>query len=369
MNPVQVILFKSFVKPFYRQNAGFLAFLLFIMFAAVGRANEVGLLEYHYSLIKGMFLNPVIFIIVLLVWWLYARKCAQFVVDTMGGGEFSYLNMFRLISGVRAFFLLLAVQILLFLPVLSYVAIIVGVGLHQHWRIQVLLVLAYNLFLSVACAGWYLYMFQNPGRIPFFARWRLGSFHLEKFYWSFGMRYLLTEKKLLLLATKLYSCGILYLMVGYQTPAEYDLRMIFLFYSFGIFGHGVLIHQTRGMEETYMSFYRCLPQSIFGRWLQYACLYFLLFVPEIAVIDWLTPGILTYGDAFLFILFGYSLLLLLHSILYIRFFRILDYLKILSGIFFIIFIGVLTGMMFWLSAFALILSIYLFGTRFYQFER
>ena len=51
------LLMKSIVRPFYKQNAGLFAFLLFFMFAAVGRANGVGLLEYHLSLIQGIMTN------------------------------------------------------------------------------------------------------------------------------------------------------------------------------------------------------------------------------------------------------------------------------------------------------------------------
>jgi hypothetical protein len=63
MSIERTILIKSLVKPYYRQNAGLFVFVYFIMILAVGRANEAGLLEYHYSLIKGMLINPVIFIL------------------------------------------------------------------------------------------------------------------------------------------------------------------------------------------------------------------------------------------------------------------------------------------------------------------
>lgn len=66
---------------------------------------------------------------------------------------------------------------------------------------------------------------------------------------------------------------------------------------------------------------------------------------------------------------GYSVLLLLNSLLFIRFFRMVDYLKIVVGIFFILFIGVLTGILLWLSVFSFFLSINIFFGRYYRYER
>ena len=50
------------------------------MFGVVGRANGVGLLEYHYSLIQAIMTNIPFLLFTLGAWFLYALKCAQFVV-------------------------------------------------------------------------------------------------------------------------------------------------------------------------------------------------------------------------------------------------------------------------------------------------
>jgi hypothetical protein len=338
------------------------------MIVAVGRANEAGLLEYHYSLIKGMMVNPVIFILVLFAWFLYANKCEQFVVHTVQRQDFNFLNMFSFMNANKAFGLLFLVQLILFLPISLYVLVILGVGFYKHWYLQIVLVFFYVLAICLTSARWYLYLLQNPGK-RYAYRWRISSPVLDRFYWSFFIRYILTSRKLLFFVIKIYGCFILYLMLVNQAPGEYDLRMILLFYSFGLLGHGVLIHQLRAMEETRLSFYRGLPLSLFRRWTQYGWLYFFLFIPEIMTIGWLVPNHLQYTGAFLFVFFGYSVLLLLNSLLFVKFFRMLDYLKIIVGIFFFIFIGVLTGILLWLSVFSFILSIYLFFSRYYRFER
>jgi hypothetical protein len=188
-------------------------------------------------------------------------------------------------------------------------------------------------------------------------------------YWNLFIRYIGNNKKLLFSGIKLYSCSVLYLMIVNQTQVEYDLSMIILFYSLGILGHGLLIHQLRDMEETRLTFYRTVPLSLLKRFVQYAILYFILLIPEIITIVFLTPHYLRFQDAILFILLSYSILLFLNSLLFIKFFRMKDYLKIILCIFFLEYFSVLSGTCPLLCIFLFISSITVFFSRYYRFER
>jgi hypothetical protein len=356
------------VKQFYRQNAGLFAFLLFMLVVVVGRANDAGLLEYHLSLIEGMLVNPVIFLLVVLIWSLYAKKCEQFITRTLGRTEFSFLGILSFTGKGRLFLRLLEVQLLLFLPVILYAAIIAGVGFYKHWNQPVIWMLAYVVAVCLISAHWYLYLLQNPTAGPYRIRWRIPSLLRERFYWSILARYVLSKRKLLLLVVKIYSCSTLYLLLK-QTQAGDNLNMVFLFYSFGLLGHGILIRQIRKMEETRLDFYRGMPLSLLSRYLQYACLYFFLFVPEIITIGWLAPVYLHFPDALLFIFFGYGSLLLLNSFLCARPFGSIAFLKLCVTYFFLVFIAVLTDTLLWLILLSFILSIGLFFSRYYAFER
>ena len=368
MSISRTILFKSLVKQYYRQNAGLFAFLLFMLLGAVGRANEAGLLEYHYSLIQGMMLNPAIFMLVLLAWFFYAKKCEQFITPTLRRPDFSFLNILSLVNTKRAYRLLMEVQLLVFLPVILYMLVVAVVGFYKQWYVQTIVMLLYVLVICFVSARWYLYMLQNPGADRYRLKWRIPDLFWETFYWSILIRYVLTNRKLLLFIIKIYSCGMLCLLVVRQTPAVYDLSIIILFYSFGLLGHGVLIRQVRAIEDRNLVFYRSLPRSLFGRYVQYVCLYFILFIPEIITIGYLTAAYLHYQDALLFIFFGYSVLLLLNSLLFIKSFTMFGYLKIITGFFFVIFLAMVSGMLQWLTVFSFILAIVLFFSRYYRYE-
>ena len=369
MNISRTILFKSLVKQFYRQNAGLLSFLLFMMVVVVGRANDAGLLEYHLSLIQGILVNPIIFLLVLLAWFLYAWKCKQFIALTLDRPEFSFLKILSFTKVVRVYRLLLEVQLLLFLPVILYAIIIAGVGFYKHWHQPVIWMLTYLLAICGISARWYLYLLQNPAAGGYRIRWQPPSLFRKRSYWSILIRYVLMNRKLLLLIIKIYSCGMLYLLLVNRAEPSEDLKMILLFYSFGLLGHGILIRQIREMEETRLGFYRGMPLSLADRYLQYGCLYFFLFIPEMITTGWLTPTYLHYQDALLFIFFGCSSLLLLNSLLCVKSFRIAAFLKLSVIYFFLIFIAVLAGMVQWLILFSLILSVSLFFGRYYAYER
>ena len=363
-----LLLVRTLGRTYYRQNAGLLAFLFFIMVIAVGRANDVGLLEYHYSLILGTLTSPSFLVVVLAAWLVYALKCLRFVQTILRRREYSFLYQISLADRPAAFLQLVVVQLLLFLPVWSYALIMLGVGYHRHLYLSTTIVLLFNLSVCLLSAAWYLYLLRHPDIAGRGGRWRILSFAGRKPYLSFLIRYTLTVRPVLFLAIKLYSCGTLYLMVAGSFNGEYDRRMVLLFYSFGLLGHGVLIHRLKEMEKTRLSFYRGLPFSLSARFIQYAAFYFLLFLPEFITILALAGMYLTWGDTALLLAFGHSILLLLNSLLLFPFPRMMDYLKIIGCIFFLIFLAVLTGILPWLCLFFFAFSIGIFFKRYDTFD-
>jgi hypothetical protein len=98
-------------------------------------------------------------------------------------------------------------------------------------------------------------------------------------------------------------------------------------------------------------------------------LYFLFFIPEILIMvrnASVFPGV---EDVFTMAFFGYSMLLLLNSLLFIRHYKMTDYLKIVTGIFFLVYIAVLTGMVAPFSLAVFLVGGIAFLSRYYQYER
>jgi hypothetical protein len=369
MSISRAILVKSFVKPFYRQHAGLFVFLFTVMFGVVSVIDGAKFTDYHFYLIQGMFGNYFLFALVLVIWLLYAKKTEQFVINILRHPDYSFLNMLSLMGGKKLYMLLLWIQFLMLLPIFLYALIIFVAGCYMHEYIKCVIILLYLISICLVSAGWYLFTIQNPGKSVVKSKGRLSFETRETPYWRVFIRYIIIDKKLLFASIKMYSCIVLYFMVVNQTRIDYDLRMIILFFSLGILGHGLLIHQLRDLEETRLTFYRTVPQSLIKRFTQYAILYFLLLLPEFVTIAFLTPQFLQYKDSIIFVLLSYSILLFLNSLLFIQFFRIVDYLKIILCIFFAEYFSVLTGTAPLLCALFFIFSISIFVFSYYRFER
>lgn len=365
----RLLLITSIVKPFYRENAGLLCFVYYIMFLAVGAANGVGMLDYHYSLIRGMLNYPSILLLVYAAWFVYALRCSQFVNRTLKKPEFSYLYLLPLLHARNIFLLLLQIQVLIFLPVLSYLVIIVVIGYQEQWYLITTLTLVFNILLCLTSTGYYQYLLLRPGKVSSRIRWRLPSVLQRKYYVSFLIRYVLENGKLVFLAIKVYTCGILYLVLEGRNPAtETDMRMFVFFYFVGLLGHGILIHRLKETENTRMTFYRLLPVPVSQRFATYAFFYLLLFIPEIVTIASRTPLSLRYAEAAFLILFGYGTLLLLNSLQLFNYTGIKSYFKTVMQVFVMFILALIAG---WQREFALlvfIVSIVLFFARYYRFE-
>lgn len=336
------VVIRSMVQPFYRQNGGLLAFLFFIMVLAVGRANDVGLLEYHLSLIRGMLTTVVFFCFVLSAWLLYAWKCAQFVKRLLLRPEFSFLHLLAQVDRIRAYRVLLWVQILLFLPVRSYAVIILVVGYRHHWYVGSTGVLVFNLGVCSGVAYRYISLVGRPDVGRSSGGWKL-PLPMARSYGEFLIRYVLTRRKLLFLGIKLYSCGMLYLTLRGRTGDETGSRMGLLFYSTGVLGHGVLIYLLKEMEESRLAFYRGLPVSVGQRLIQYGVFFLFLLIPETVI----AVAFLAVPTAVFIFSFSYSLLLLLNSLRFGGFDRKIDFLKMVVGLFILIIIAVMAGMTDW----------------------
>jgi len=369
MSITRTILIKSFVKPFYRQHAGLFVFLFIVLFGAVGMVDGAGLKDFHFSLIQGMLKNTFLFLLVFFAWFLYSKKTEQFIFNTLRRPDFSFLHILSRVENKKLYSWLLWTQFLIFLPIVFYIVLIFTAGIYLHAYPACVLILLYLIAIIGISAAKYFYFIQNPGNyaatISGISGWKVNG----SLYWSIFVRHIWNNKKLLFTSIKLYSCVVLYGMVLNQTLIKYDLTMIFLFFSIGILGHGILIRQFRILEEERLSFYRTLPVSLFKRFTQYALLYFILLIPEFITIAVLTPKYLHLRDALEFCFFSYSILLFINSLLFMQFFRMQDYLKVLLCLYLVIYLAVLTKVQSALCIFLFLSSVTIFINRYYQFER
>jgi hypothetical protein len=338
------------------------------MVASVGRANGVGLLEYHFTLIRAMLTDGKFLAFVLIAWLLYVMKCEQFITEKLQGKNYAFFSVLNTKTTPFVFTRMLKVQLMFFLPVILYAFICIWIGIMHQWYTNTIIIASFLLTVCLVGAWRYARLIRKNGIIRSAPLWKVDFLFWKGLYIRFVLRYISTRQKMLYLAIKIFSCLFLFGMLLNHTKEESDMSMFLLFYSFGLLGHGVLIYKVRQMEEIRLGFYRVLPVSLSSRMIQYAFLYLVLLIPEIIVIVQMTPAHLAFANALLLIFFGWGILILLNSLLFIRFIKPFDYLKIVSGIYLMIFIAVLTGLIVPFTICLFLISGYLFFQHYYQFE-
>lgn len=178
MKPVLHILLKIWVQQFYQRNAGFFLFLFVVLFGVVQNP-----LEYHYQLMQGIVTSYVTLTIAIIIWLLYACKCAMLVIKSITT-ERVCLSELQAIEGSQLMLLFTVVQILLFLPATIYILFTVCTGLLIQQYVAVILLCLFLIVIhGVVVVLYHKFLFNNTALQLF--RKPLFTYHLPKGFYSF----------------------------------------------------------------------------------------------------------------------------------------------------------------------------------------
>jgi len=327
------VLIRALAVPFYKENTGVFFFLFVILFGVVNMVDGAGIFEYHYSLAKGMLGHITFLIHVLAAWGLYLRKGVSFVTEQLQKPAYGFLQILRSLAPGKQWLLWLGVSAALFMPVLLYLIWVMFVGVEEGLFLPAGIALAGSIAMCFTAAGSLVYRLNHQYHLNTVSG---APGWLHRLYLSYPAILLLhvaRRQKVLWAGTKLYTCGILYLVARNNSVQLYDIGFPFLFFNFGVLVNGILIYRIRELEETQLQFYRSLPVSLLRRWLAYTGMYLVLLLPELVTIALLTPVHLHVADAFRIAGAAGSVVLLMHAVSYLRAFTAGQYLKVLAALF------------------------------------
>jgi hypothetical protein len=357
-NPIARTLQMVLVNHFYQMNAGFFAFLFFVLFGVVKGGQ---LIDYHYSLIIAFLESPVIMAGVILAWVLYTLKCTNYLVKRILEPRQLFLTCLNHLSNKQLFAWMLLTQVQVFAPVWVYAAIATAVAIHLNlWAQAGTMVLA-NLVLIGVAALCYTSTIRHHGTDAFLGKWgflrkwaALAGISLQnrlvKPVFSFAIIHLFRERKQMLLLTKLFTFLFLFGFIQLYEPYKPDPRPILLCFLLIVGSHSALIQQIRAFEREFLPFLRNLPMKIPTRFLHLLAMYALLFLPELLYVWMAYPlhfTLLEYPQIVLMVL---ALAAFLHSILLVYEMPSEDYLNSVFGMMAVLFFVLLynPGILFFL---------------------
>ncbi len=313
-----IILTKTLVYPFYRQNAGLLWIAGLLAGGFMRSSDHIALATYAVSsgLVLALYVG---------IWLLYTLLATRFAVSMIN--RYDVLLHLRLVKPLQRWAGLGVAQLLLMGPAVGYAWFVGRIAAQEGQMWAVVAIGASLLLLLMAGLAWYEYALRHPNPVSRWAVWvnRLRSY-INTPYGLFYLRYLLNEQATLFWRTKLGTGLIwigmlkLYATDHYQinlfrTP-DYDLRLIGLGGLLVGLGHATMVYEHYRFEHQWLPIYRNMPVANWRRWAGYVGQFALLLLPEALLLLYHLPADQPLWRSLGAWAFGVSLLSVQHGLLF-----------------------------------------------------
>lgn len=357
------ILQRVLVNHFYKVNSGFFLFIFFVLFGLPYQP-----LSFHASLIHGILASQVFLSCVMIGWLLYAFKCMDYIIRQMNEPRQQFLFCLNAVSSKRTLLLFVYVQAMVFLPVGLYAVAIVFAAAKALHFIMVAEIIAANALLIFLPARLYVSVLKkkvSPGvTLPGF-----GIAGLVKPLFTMPLLYLWLNRKQMVLVTKVFSLGILYLFVNFYIPERHDLRPLLLCLLLVAGAHASIIFQMQKFTYEFLLFSLNLPVGIPGRFTNDVLMFLLLLLPELLFLWKGCPLHFTFIDYPEIVLMMLSIILLFNTALLVERCNMDQYIRLVFGIMAALFFVLLfyTGIVLPLAIIVLVYG--LFASYYYSIDR
>lgn len=310
MTTASNVLRRVLANYFYKANAALFTFAFFVLFGL-----PYSPLAFHLSIIKGIIASYQFLIVVLCIWFLYSLKCTDYIIKHIRDERQSFLFCLNCMSPLGLFLHMLYVQVLVYLPVLLYAAVVTVIAFMKHKFLFAIIIISCNLAITALAAFTYVYAIQRKRLINISLALPVSDLNFTTPFFLIPLYFLWLHRKQMLLITKTFSLFVLNLFIGLYQPEQYDIRPLQLCLLLIAASHSAIIFQVRSFEEERLTFYRILPVGTFARFLKNLLMFTVLLVPELLLI---LKGLHTH-----FLLHDYPQLLLLPVSLLSMFYTVL----------------------------------------------
>lgn len=299
------VLHQVFVRTFYVKNAG--TFLVVILLA-FGFLSAVE----HKALIMAALGSPFFLAIIFVVWGLYLLKTAAFVRQALTAPEHLFLQTFWLLPSATRWLLWIIVQTALLAPVLAYAGWMLQLAIqHDRWDSFTAIILV-NVALIGTGTALADYRLRHPNPNAF----QLPHLTIKLPYALFFPTYWLRHEPLSLLLTKAFSCLLLAGVCRLYPTDDYDQRLLLIGLLLAVLGHAQVGSQVSAFERQYLLFLQNLPLAWWQRFVRYAFMYGLIWLPELLILLRNCPVGVPLDYILWLWLTGWGGILLLHSLAY-----------------------------------------------------
>jgi hypothetical protein len=364
MRVVLPILQKVLVNHFYRVNTGFFLFMFFVLFGM-----PANLLQFHMAIIYAIIQNPTGLAGGMLIWLLYNVKCMDYVIKQLRSPQQQFLFCLNHLSPGAGFAYCLYVQALVYMPVLAYSLFVAAVAVKMHLYLSMAAVLLFTAAVLLVPAAVYLRVLQ---RRPLFKSSLLlpqVNVRLGKPLFMLPLFYMLQSRRQMLLVTKAFSLGLLYVFLQLYQGDHYDIRPLLLCFMLAIIANSAVVYQVKAFEDSIAFITKNFPLPLAKRFVYMLAMYIMLMLPELLLVWKGYPVFFTIADYLQLVLLAAGLLSLYHGSLLTDDMETDPYFRIVFAVPAILFFVILYNPGILLECLLLAVSCGLYASYYYGFEK
>ena len=356
----------SFVVRFYQ--AHLLAFLFFAL-AMFGMADGSSVLRLHYYILQSAFTSPFILTCLWLLWLAYSANGLRYMLNTLGKDEFRFLYTGNSAPTANLIAALLWTAAQINAPIILYGVAGAVIGIQKAAYLNSIagaLGLALVVAMPALVTYYKLVSQHKPPLYPSIKM--LPAFNLKTNQLSILLRHISYNNKAALIATKLFSCIVLYGAHYEWGSFNYDIRWMQVAMCISIPAQGILLYQIWGFENMYLSFTRNFPAALSTRYLSILALVLILLIPELALLSSYCIRFHVLWQLPIYLCYAIGLPMLCYAMLYTKGFTQDSFNSFLFAIAMATFFITLFGFTWLLGLAFLPISFMVYKESFYQYE-
>ncbi len=371
ISPLIKVLFKIFVKGFYKAHSGLLLFFLVTVimygfFVEVLNHNHLPpseVIKLNLLIVLTLISSPVALILVLVCWLIFTIKSWNYVSAHLliHSNQFLFYSStyIKKIDQFKSWFI---VQFCISLPIVGYGLFVLSIGIIFGHHIAPIMILSFIFLLALISAFVYVSYVNHPVKVnsrSIFSRMINGW---RKPFFSLFIYHAFDKLKIPLLITKFISCTIIVGGTYLLANVNDDLTVSGIITLGVVTAHAILVYRSFQFENMYLSFSRNFPLGKNRIYMNWAIAHLLLTLPENC---WLLAR-LDVGVGILLLLFNLSLAMLFRNLLYLIGSNMKKYLYWVFYLFNLCFVAILLKLIWVIVPLTLFISIVIFNNGYYK---
>jgi hypothetical protein len=363
VSEVILILNKVFTKEFYRLNAGFFLVIITLTFGFMSGVEHKALAEFFIA-------SPVVLMIPVTIWTIYAIKILNFNRQQLLRAENRFLHDMALLPPLTQWMAFASSLFSQLLPAMLYGAFLVLMALKHSMLLPVLEIvgaLSLLLFLSIIFV---IEQVNNPSReIKLTSLKKFLDHRFTKSIIQFYIEWMLRREPALLIGTKIFAGLLIFAVTQLYRGEAYDWRLLAMGIALAFSGNFMMIAQLHRFENFHFAFLRNIPFSPRQRFTLFIVVFSILCIPEIIILLRNFPDQLHWRHAVESLFFGMSIGIIFYSVHFINAFHEKDFTRfIFAAVIGWVLLVLFSVPIHWLTIINAACGAWIYRKHFYVFE-